>query len=83
MATDPRHTTAFQIERQPRDLAGTMVEAYLMPSGVANTFVFGSGNKSEATAFLKDNGSGAFVLDSDPTEEDRHIAAVNTTTIVI
>lgn len=52
-------------------------EAYFMDSGTANEYVIGSGSKTtEATAFLKDEGSGVFILDTDIAEEDRKLYAI-------
>lgn len=78
--------TSFQIERRPRDLAGTVpVEAYLMDkAGSPGTYVLGSGDKAgEASAFLQDNGSGVYVLNDDPAEEDRKMYLVTSTTVVL
>lgn len=75
--------TASQAERDPRDLAGTVfTEAYLMDkTGSPGTYVLGSGNKSEATAFLQESGS-TLVLNDDSAEEDR-LALLITSTLVL
>lgn len=58
--------------------------AYLMDkSGTPGTYVLGSGKKAlEATAFLKDSGSGTFILDSDSSAETRALYLIGTTTVI-
>lgn len=69
---------------QERDANAGPDEAYFMDSGVANEFVVGSGSKAtEATAFLKDVGSGALQLDDDIAEEDRRFFLVSNSEVLI
>lgn len=56
--------------------------AYLMLSG--SVYVFGVGKKeNEADAWLKDNGSGVYLLDNDPAEEDTTSVYHNSTVLVL
>lgn len=56
--------------------------AYLML--VAGTYRFGVGKKTtEADAYFKDNGSGVYIFDNDPAEEDTTAVYANLTVLVL
>ena len=80
-----RIATPTQIQRDPRDAGVSPRAVYFMdhPS-VAGVYVLGVDAKSaEATAFLKDNGSGVYVLDNDPSEEDRIPLLLSTSVVLV
>lgn len=82
MATDPRHTTVTATERDADAGSGGPVEAYFMDAG-GGKLTLGTGAKSaEATAFLKDNGSDALILDDDPAAEERPLYAFDTKVVI-
>jgi hypothetical protein len=78
-----RQGTLTQQERDPRELGGTVTEAYLKLQG-GSVYEFASGNKSgEAAAFLKDAGGGVYTLDSDLAEEDRKFLLIGSTLVIV
>ena len=67
---------------QDRSVGEGPQPAYLVLDGGVYKFAYGGKRADEADAFLKDNGSGVYVLDDDPAEEDLAPLYVNGTVIV-
>lgn len=73
------------VERSARDIADSApVRVYIGADVTAGHYTFKT-LASEATAYLKDDGTGSLTLDDDPAEDDRkpYLVSTSPNTIVL